>query len=1489
MSEVTVWVDNKPVKVNWDNPNPPSSDDIDDIVAAYRSRPKATAATPSRPLNTGRIGSTGTRMSPIPGTLDGGNAPFQPFGPEGKVETGGKAVTKQAVQTDYDLVNLTRAAAMGDVVAQAKLLQVAGAKPVKPQRDEAKALANKLQAPTIPLPTVQPKAAPSVDIRANPTRDAIQNAARQVTEEQKKKPIQSGYFKDPELNGVHWAQYGPGYQADVDGTIVKAANRNELMQRAKQVRSQALEQNQTQIQSPNVAAYAPSDGNAVPPNVQSPYTSQQTQLDNTGRIGANERQRKEAFNKKVEKFGDALGLAASAASPLGVGNEYSKLAGNAVAQIAAGIPNAGWEAATLQSDNFTTEEKAGAAFNLIFQGLTSSVGMGASLSDDIVEGAVKTIKGLFDGVNSPGFDKALKGLTLSPDVETGVRDFLKQNPNLTFKGFTPEGKPVFSAKAAGRKVEPVVPSSTKTEPATKTAQKPNEIIETAPTSTAKVKATPQAEPVKAQKPKPTVPNPQKTETTPTKPLKDLKTGEGATGLANQQKARERAAGKLGAEYDVKGKSIEDLHKEGKRQYESGELDIENVIRKLAEERRPATGIEYGAGLEHKRRLMQRQEIATKELDAAIGAGRRGDLGRLKQAVIDSQKEVTRWSNLVDETATAWSDSGRGLQIGTTISEGRLAEVLQARARSKGVSVDELSNAEKRGIEKQVKLLQEDLKKAGIDFDPTGDKALHDVLEEWRGKVLSADRAKAEAVLTTSRRPGKAKTIEGIRKQRADAASRIMAHVAKSGSQIGAGPGQTFTALREAFPEIVQDVKTIVGSLADEFKIRTLGKQLFDGVRAQLPGVDISDDDIVKVLSGEWDEKVKRTESLYAELSKQARVKNLEPVTKAKAALESDLKSARQSVKDAESKLAREKMVSDAIDDAKGPNNSRVAELKQKQLDYDRKLAQREVEKLEKRLEDIEDLEYQIKSGDYERAKKQVRQESKNQQLLDLTISGRRRQIRQLIAEEDRGRFEKIVMGTANIARSAKLGSDAGMLLRQGLFTLGRGKANAQAIRNALDALKSEDAWLALNESSYYKELKDGRLAEPIRRNAGLATSDIHLDPEEFGVIHQLKKIPILGKVTGSLERAQSAYINTIRREVFDDFVNKFPDAAESELKARSRFINAATGRSNWKDVPKPLQAVMTSPRYTASRWEMIGEYMRNPSEALQSQAARENLKDLGATAASVAVALKLMEAVGFDVDWDYTSNDFLKVRRGGTVYDPTAGMGKVLRTAIRIPAFMTGRLETKFGSSAKDELGKIFSDTASPILSAIQTGFTGKSLGGMPLKDTEKGLWVLAPLVMSGFAEGVATEGVGQAAIDALPEFFGIGVNRYPSKKKDSLGRPSDSKQEARDKDALDELRRVKVEIEPAKKRSKFEAPETDKEYEARAKAQSESVLNALRDTLYSKQYGNLTLREKSEELKRVTSEAKREFNREYNSAQADKKSTERSLEIERQMKAGIK
>jgi GNAT superfamily N-acetyltransferase len=369
---------------------------------------------------------------------------------------------------------------------------------------------------------------------------------------------------------------------------------------------------------------------------------------------------------------------------------------------------------------------------------------------------------------------------------------------------------------------------------------------------------------------------------------------------------------------------------------------------------------------------------------------------------------------------------------------------------------------------------------------------------------------------------------------------------------------------------------------------------------------------------------------------------------------------------------------------------------------------------------------------------------------------------------------------ANTVRGVTLGSDIGVLTRQGLFSWSRPLTAAKATLRATRAAFSETE-LALFERELETRRVGGKLALLERKRAGLQITDRLSNPEELVVAQLLKKIPGVRALFGDrLERFQTTFINAVRADLFDQALAA--GFTPEELKLRANFINSATGRGNVRNVPKLLSVIMTSPRYEASRWEMLAQPLRNAAALGKdaatgkglNRAALANLRDMSVTAAGIFGLFKAAELAGYSVDWNPESSDFLKMRRGEEVWDPSAGLSVRLRDVLRIYIGFThpGYNDNWANVGAKgfvrslSPATKIPVDAASAAIQRRRGVIQPKSpFEGYTNDDERKGLMVLAPLIVQSFTEALQKEGPGAAAWAGAREFVGQSVGRYPRSK----------------------------------------------------------------------------------------------------------------------------
>lgn len=368
----------------------------------------------------------------------------------------------------------------------------------------------------------------------------------------------------------------------------------------------------------------------------------------------------------------------------------------------------------------------------------------------------------------------------------------------------------------------------------------------------------------------------------------------------------------------------------------------------------------------------------------------------------------------------------------------------------------------------------------------------------------------------------------------------------------------------------------------------------------------------------------------------------------------------------------------------------------------------------------------------------------------------------------------------SVVRGAILGSDVGTLTRQGLPAWGRvlagdmsaPKATGQAAKVAF----SEPAMRRLELQRVEERLPDGRLKAVVEKNAGLRISDRILDPEEMGIGSILGKR--LGVVGHTLERFQHTFVNEARRNMFWKGYDRGMNP--EQLQEWAKFVNTVTGRGNAKQVPEMMNTVLTSANYELSRWATLGEVAKSPvtlakAVATKDPVAIEKVKTLGGTAALIYLTFKGAELAGYKTNYDPSSPDFMKLRKGNDVWDISAGLAPRARDLYAITMAL---LHPGYKGNLRETAGKAVTRTISPGITvptqqasyAIQRrekvpeAKIANPITGMKADAIDKSWGALAPLIYQSFRQALDAEGPKAAAWAGAREFIGSNVSRYPAK-----------------------------------------------------------------------------------------------------------------------------
>lgn len=355
-------------------------------------------------------------------------------------------------------------------------------------------------------------------------------------------------------------------------------------------------------------------------------------------------------------------------------------------------------------------------------------------------------------------------------------------------------------------------------------------------------------------------------------------------------------------------------------------------------------------------------------------------------------------------------------------------------------------------------------------------------------------------------------------------------------------------------------------------------------------------------------------------------------------------------------------------------------------------------------------------------------------------------------------YVKAIREITGGVRALRLAYDIGALLRQGFMGVGSPKKYAAAVGRGIGGMLSNDIAHGMQLSIENRILGDRHMA-PIRKRAGLQLTNSLTMHEEAFMSTLMRNIPGIKSIYLGTERFQTTFMNSLRADFFDSFASKFPDATEPELKQYAQFVNNAFGRSNIKEVPEEANILFTSPRWTTSRIALLGDVVKAGLKP-GSKASMAIAFDVAKVAGVWYSAYKMLESSGGEVNWDYTSPDFMKVRFGDQVYDFTGGTSRPIRAILRMV------IGTKYGQTLQDEAGKYAINSLSPLTRTGYEQWRGEGMGGMDLDENNQGLKAWIPLIAAQAWTQIEHDGLGPGTAKILPEFVGVSANTYPKRTK---------------------------------------------------------------------------------------------------------------------------
>lgn len=660
-------------------------------------------------------------------------------------------------------------------------------------------------------------------------------------------------------------------------------------------------------------------------------------------------------------------------------------------------------------------------------------------------------------------------------------------------------------------------------------------------------------------------------------------------------------------------------------------------------------------------------------------------------------------------------------------------------------------------------------------------------------TLEADNARlrAEAEIKkakAAKKPGEKRDYKAERKD-------ILDNIKKKWDESKGQASATFVPYAEQLIKIAPDVVKLVKNIVDE-GIDKL-PDVIRAVHSQIKGIipEITEKDIHNIIAGEYNEKKpKRSEvaEKVFDLKLQAKLVNrLE-------ALEAGMqpKNERQRIK----------------------RNQEIEELRKKIRELTPKADISDAQKLSslknRYKSEIAKLEEQLKKGDFEpEEKKEIPLDKEAIELKDQLLKLKEdREIRLMKMDyEGRSKAEKaarVAGEIVNVGRVAKSSFDVSMPYRQGLWGLSsqlldlpigdnkgfvKQKQLASEFGKMYTALATEKHYrrimAEIYESPRFKMAQEAGLniIDPLSRleeqrletHGPSIAQQLPLVGKGFAVTIDGKPVKIGGfSLIQKSERAATAFVNTMKWNIFNNFVDMFEKQGKTFknsadlYKAAADYANQSVGQGKmpeWLKKASPVTSkLFFSLKLQASRLQLL-TYLANPRfyTKVPKEIRVAYLKDMAKFVALGMAIIGTAKAFGLSVGANPYQSDFGKIKVGDTQYDVWGGF---TQWATFLTRLIGGKAPDK-GGHIKDAnrlriLGRFARSKASPEAGAIVNILDEKDYLGRQTNLKKEALNFITPLMGQDVYEAGKDGGVQQAIITAILAGHGVGVQTYDNKKK---------------------------------------------------------------------------------------------------------------------------
>ena len=394
---------------------------------------------------------------------------------------------------------------------------------------------------------------------------------------------------------------------------------------------------------------------------------------------------------------------------------------------------------------------------------------------------------------------------------------------------------------------------------------------------------------------------------------------------------------------------------------------------------------------------------------------------------------------------------------------------------------------------------------------------------------------------------------------------------------------------------------------------------------------------------------------------------------------------------------------------------------------------------------LERLTKKYDNKEYETKKRPVPPASKEIAAVNRKINEKKKEIEtdlERIRLRNRAMIEKLgggIIDLAALAKSLIASVDLSAPLRQGIvYAVTEPKIFAKVFGDMFKFAFSEK-----NYQNWLNEVKEDPRFDEYTSRYKLHISDqtgkMSAREEQFmsKLFGAFKKIPVYGRLLTGSERAYAGFINKLRWDVFQKYVEEVESMgltkqeADVELKALAKFVNTATGRGELgvlSSAAVPLNSLLFSPRLVSSRlhpFMMPFLYSKMPKLARQ-KAAKTYATFFGSIITTMVLLSFLMDDDKDEgIELDPRSSDFLKIRFQDYRVDPFGGYQQAIVAIAKlfggVKSTRTGEVKNfsdeGFGQQTREDIiENYFTNKLAPVPATIYRNYINPS----PMDESNK-------------------------------------------------------------------------------------------------------------------------------------------------------------------------